>query len=348
MKNRYVDCKSFVLAAFLSGGFASAGADRQTLEEAVPDGVINEEQQFFNLTIENDALGSGHDRNYTSGIRLSYFDAAAIPPEAVDSFSQHIPFFEINESTSVYYTFGQNLYTPKDITVKTPDPDDRPYAAFLYSSVGLTTLSGNHVDDLELTVGVIGPWAQGEETQKFVHEHLDSRDPAGWDHQLENEIGLILAWQRQWPEAFAGSLGDFYFRTSPHIGASIGNVYTYAASGFTLQLTPYETRWQSTPLRVRPAIPGNGFFAVPENRFSWSLFCGVEGRVIGRNIFLDGNTFEDSPSVDKEYFVADANVGLSLTYGRTQVSYTLNWRSKEFKGQSSPSVFGAVSVGYRF
>jgi hypothetical protein len=134
----------------------------------------------------------------------------------------------------------------------------------------------------------------------------------------------------------------------PHTGLTLGNIYTYGSGGLTLQLTPKQYKWQSSPLRVRPAIPGSGFFVVPDNRFAWSLFAGMEGRAIARNIFLDGNTFDDSISVHKKYFVADANAGLSVTYGRAQISYTLNWRSEEFEGQSDDSLFGAISLGYRF
>jgi lipid A 3-O-deacylase len=99
---------------------------------------------------------------------------------------------------------------------------------------------------------------------------------------------------------------------------------------------------------VRPAIPGNGYFYIPDNEISWSGFVGAEGRAIAHNIFLDGNTFENSPSVDKNIGVLDLNAGVTLSYGQSQISYTLNWRSKEFDDQNNDSVFGAISIGYRF
>jgi hypothetical protein len=111
---------------------------------------------------------------------------------------------------------------------------------------------------------------------------------------------------------------------------------------------PEKYSWQSNPIRVQPAMPGDGYFDVPDRRFAWSLFFGLEGRAVARNIFLDGNSFADSRSVDKNYFVGDANAGISLTYGRVQISYTLNWRSEEFRGQGGGELFGALSAGYRF
>ena len=121
-----------------------------------------------------------------------------------------------------------------------------------------------------------------------MHKVLDARDPNGLDHQLKNEPGLTLSWQRQWPQAYTAEVGSLDFRVAPHTGVALGNIYTYGAGGISFQLTPETYKWQSKPPRVRPAIPGSGFFAVPEDNFAWSLFAGVEGRAMVRNIFLDG------------------------------------------------------------
>lgn len=339
--------KALLLAALSCLITAPAWA-QESLQDRIPDSISQEDNSFFTLTVENDLFGAGTDENYTSGVRLTYFNDKADPPEFIKALGNAVPFFNVNETTNVYYSVGQNLYTPEVITTATPDPTDRPYAAFLYGSVGYSTLSNNHIDDIELTLGVVGPAALGEQTQKTVHELIDSDEPRGWDSQLENEPAVMLAYQRIWPEAFSADLDPFYFRVAPHAGVTLGNVYTYANTGVTFQLVPTRHKWQAPPARVRPAIPGSGYFAVPEDELSWSIFAGVEGRAIARNIFLDGNTFRDSPSVDKKHGVLDANAGFTLTYGRTQMAYTLNWRSDEFDNQRDNSLFGSVSLGYRF
>ena len=325
-----------------------ARADDTSFEQRLLDGVISPDKKFLTFTIENDAFGNGTDQNYTSGLRATWFEVGAEPPRFVRLLDRYLPGFEIEGTTAVYYSFGQNLYTPEEIDAPVPDPADRPYAAFLYASAGFSNIRGNHIDDIELTVGVVGPWALGEQTQSVVHEIVDATEPQGWDHQLDNEPGLIFSWQRRWPEAVALDAGALHLRVIPHAGVSLGNVYTYGAGGLTLQLTPTVCRWQSQPLRVRPAIPGTGFFDVADNETAWALFLGAEGRAVARNIFLDGNTFSDSPSVEKETLIADLNAGISVTRGRLQVAYTLNWRSKEFEGQRDESLFGAISFGYRF
>ena len=259
-----------------------------------------------------------------------------------------MPWFKVNQTTNTYFTLGQNLYTPRDITRRLPDSNDRPYAGFLYGSVGSNTINENHMDDVEITFGVVGPAALGKATQKFVHKHIGSPDPKGWDSQLHNEPALMVAYQRSWPEAIAANVSPFYLRVAPHVGGAVGNIYTYGAAGVTLQITPNHAIWQGLPPRVRPAVTGSGYFYVPDDGFAWSLFAGVEGRAMAHNIFLDGNSFRSSLSVDREIMVLDANAGLTTSYDNIQIAYTLNWRSREFTGQETNSVFGSVSIGYRF
>jgi len=328
---------------------AEAGSLQSDITKAVRQSKKTNESRFITLNSENDMYGGGTDRNYTNGARATYFDMGADVPEIFHLIDRAVPTFSINETTSVSYSVGHNLYTPSDITVAANQPNDRPWAAFLYGSAGLTSITKNHVDSLEATVGVVGPAALGEQVQKFVHSHISGSDtPRGWRHQLKNEPALMLSWERSFPERY--SLETFGWRSSavPYIGATVGNVYTYASVGTSFNISPYGAGFQDAPVRVRPSMPGTGAFVVPDNTFSWYIFGGVEGRAVAHNIFLDGNTFTDSPDVDKKNFVADANVGLALTYGKTRLSYALIYRTKEFDGQDSGDIFGAITLGRRF
>lgn len=323
----------------------STHGKKQTFEEKIPVEIKRSREKFVTFTFEND-LFAGQDANYTNGALITYFDTKFEVPWHVKNTLNSTPIFEVNDMTSVMYSLGHNLYTPADITTKVPDPTDRPYAAFLYGSMQLSTISGDHINNLELTAGIVGPSALGEPIQEEVHSLVDTRDPAGWDHQLKDEPALMLSYQRLWPEKYSISIDGHHIRATPNWGITLGNIYTYAALGTTFQFVPEKYKWQSTPLRVKPSIPGNGYFHVPENAFSWSLFGGFEGRAVARNIFLDGNSYQDSPSVQKKTFVSDANAGVNFTFGRIQTSFTLNWRSREFTGGKS-ATFGALSLGYR-
>lgn len=306
-------------------------------------------EKFITFNSENDLYGGGTDRNYTNGARVTYFSLGTPLPDIFYTVDKLVPTFSINETTSISWSLGHNLYTPSDIEVAANQDDDRPWAAFLYGSAGLVSVTKNHIDSLEATVGIVGPAALGEQVQKLIHRHVsDSPMPKGWRHQLKNEPGLMLSWERSWRERYTLDALGWNAGATPYIGATLGNIYTYANTGVTFYLTPYNGQFQDTPVRVRPAMPGTGAFVVPEKAFSWYLFGGVEGRLVGRNIFLDGNTFADSHSVDKKYLVGDATAGLALTYGRTRLSYALIYRTREFDDQDKGDIFGTVTLGVRF
>ncbi len=328
---------------------AQSTDDQLTLEQNATRQIIRaDKKKYITFSFENDSIGSGSDSDYTNGARITYFDTQAAVPDVIHKIAGQIPTFEINQTTSIFYTLGQNMYTPSDITIRQAVPDERPWAAWLYMSAGLTTVTGNHVDEVELTGGVIGPAALGEPVQRFVHKAMNVNLPRGWDNQLHNEPGLMVSWSRRWPEALETQLGPLQFSLAPSTGVTLGNIYTYGSVGTTLTISPYDQGIQDSPPRVRPAMPGTGLFATPDDEFSWYLFAGLEGRAVARNIFLDGNTFRDSPRIDKKNFVGDATVGAAITWDDYRLSYNMTYRTEEYHGQDENTLFGGISIGYRY
>lgn len=335
---------------------SASAQEAELIKPTLEDQIISEPEekrngQYFSFNIENDAFGGGKDENYTNGVRLSYHDANLTIPSWARNIGELYPGFRINDTTAITYTIGQNLYTPRDITLTNPDPDDRPYAGWLYGSAALSTITDNHQDEFEIALGVVGPAALGKNTQNFVHNHITTGadDPQGWNSQLKNEPGITLAWGREYPDYWSADLNEkISFSLAPSFGATLGNVYTLAQAGLGFRLAPYKDRHADLPTRVSPSIPGTGYFPKLEDKFSWGFFGGVTGYAVARNIFLDGNTWRDSPSVDKKNFIYDASVGFDTIFSNTRLSYTLTHRSKEFDGQDDASVFGSIALTRRF
>jgi lipid A 3-O-deacylase len=341
------------IALPLPGLAAEGGAGGEavpSVENTVTNAILKDPRtEIVTLVYENDLIGSGKDGEYTSGVRLGYMDLNAQFPAFAHTLADFVPNFEINDTSSIFYSLGQNIFSPRDITLSPTDSEQRPYAGFLYGSIGMVTVTDDHSDEVELTLGVVGPASLAENTQKFIHRHVtDSPLPKGWGAQLHNEPGLMLAWQRAHPAALVGVAGPLHFSATPHYGVTLGNIYTFANAGFNIQLRPDNGALQDTPVRVRPAMPGSGYFDIPEKKWGWYLFAGVDGRALARNIFLDGNTFRDSASVDKNHFVFDSNAGLALTYDKYRISYTIVHRTKEFTEQDEAQVFGVITLGHRF
>lgn len=350
MLNKYY-LPLLVLFIFYSNQVLAAdGTKEKTIEESIPKDVFQDKRHnILSVVIENDSIGSQTDNNYTSGVRFNYTDVGGDFPELSRTIDKIVPTFKINDTTALYYSFGQNLYSPRDTARRTPNLNDRPWAAFLYGSMGMVTLTDNHLDEVEATLGVIGPAALGKQTQRFVHKYVtDSPEPKGWANQLENEPAAILAWQRSWPMFVNGHVGKNFWSIKPYTGVTLGNVYTYGDVGIGMRLSPADSKWQDMPVRVRPAMPGTGIYEVPENKWSWAVFSGVEARAVARDIFLDGNSFSSSYSIDKKPLVMDATAGVAFTYQQYRLTYSLVYRTKEFYKQTDPQVFGAVSGSVRF
>lgn len=320
------------------------------LVDEMPPSVKTAQARFITLSVENDKFGNGTDKDYTNGLRLTYYNTATKQPFYVQWIDRLVPAYEHNESSNSYFSFGHNLYSPKDITEDFLNREDRPYAAFLYASAGVNTLTYDHVDNVELTLGWVGPSALGEPIQKRFHKLIGSDTPSGWRFQLKDEPALMLSWERSWPQYWAATIeNDWFVRFAPHVGLTLGNVYTYANAGFTIDLTPKALRWQTQPVRVRPAIPGSGYFERAPEAWSWMVFFGWDTRLMGRNLFLDGNTFKESHRVGRQWWVHDAALGATASYDNWRASYTLNWRSKEFHSPlADDQVFGSLSLTYQF
>jgi hypothetical protein len=311
------------------------------------------ERGTFTLEIENDYFGfSGADRHYTTGTRLSWMSAPTNPAGAPDWATGPYtawPTFAPEGLRRWGFAIGQNIYTPTDVDRDTPDPNDRPYAGWLYAAVSLNTETPTRLDTLELDIGVVGPAAQGREVQNGFHHLIGNPTSRGWDHQLKNEPAGMLVGERRWrimsqtPLFGAGSVNTDLIGVG---GASIGTVQTYGSVGAIFRIGG-NLMADFGPPHIRPSLPGSGTFD-PGAGFNWYLFAGAEGRAVARDIFLDGNTFRDSPSVDKKNFVGDFELGIAVTYGSMRASFTQIYRTKEFNGQQGDDRFGTFSLSWRF
>ncbi len=304
-----------------------------------------EERGTFSVLLEND-LFYGLDRDYTNGVQASWTSAPDHAPAWALHAARTLPLFPEGGQVRATYALGQNMYTPSDIALENPPLNDRPYAGWLYGSIGLIAQTDSRLDQLNLQLGLVGPAALAGETQTLVHEIVGAGKPRGWDTQLGNEPGLVLTYQRSWRALVSGSTYGVGFDVTPHSGGALGNVFTYANAGATLRLG-WNLPNDYGPPRIQPSLPGSGYFE-PQDRPSVYLFAGLDGRAVARNIFLDGNTWSDSRSVDKVPLVGDAQVGVALTLGSTRLAYTHVFRSREYDGQKDADEFGAVSLSFQF
>ncbi|MBE0531970.1 MAG: lipid A deacylase LpxR family protein [Rhodospirillales bacterium] len=300
------------------------------------------------LQVENDLFGSGSDSHYTQGMRISWLPSPKTVPDWMREAALLVPGIDTKDHLTFVFGLGQNMYTPEDISRSSPDPTDRPYAGWLYATFGVAVEDAqrNLLHNVALDLGVVGPLSLAGPTQKVWHKLIDSPEPRGWSHQLDNEPGIILTYEARMRQSIAATVSGFELDVTPKAGVALGNIFTYGAVGASLRFG-HNLDLDYGPPFIRPSLPGAGLVK-RRDEWGWYAFAGVEGRAVARNIFLDGNTFSDSPSVDSLPFIGDLQFGIVATYNRVRISFTQIFRTKEFETQREGDHYGSLAFTYLF
>jgi hypothetical protein len=102
---------------------------------------------------------------------------------------------------------------------------------------------------------------------------------------------------------------------------------------------------------IRPGYAGTSYFSAERGGVpcGFDVYLGTQGRLVAQNIFLDGNTFQNSRSVDKEIVVGDALAGAEVFYkDYLRAGFTFLLRSNEFTKQRGPDTFGGFYLSNGF
>jgi hypothetical protein len=311
----------------------------------------------FNVIEENDVFFNT-DRHYTQGLSLSYVTSSVNDRGLLDAPFAFLrddayifPASSPNRDDRIEWTFlAQSIFTPSTISAVDPSPNDHPYAGWLYD--GLTFIQNSddrQLDTFTLLLGVVGSDALGRQAQNDFHQFIAAATAKGWDYQLKNEIGAVAAWERKWRLSLGLSRG-FSTEFIPEVGVTAGNVFTYGEVGGIWRIgRNLKADWG--PALIRPSYSGTGYFA-PERTdggIGFDLFIGGQARVIARNIFLDGNTFANSRSVDKEYLVGDLVAGVELFASNYfKLGGTMVLRTPEYRTQQGIDRFGSINFEFQF
>lgn len=301
------------------------------------------ENALWVVDYENDLL-AGQDNYYTSGILLSRIDPGANAPAWLRRVANLVPAFRDANALPYGFSIGQNIYTPADIKNPTLPPDDRPYAGWLHMDfvTGIPRDDGAH--RFMVSLGITGPASLAEETQKTIHDLVDSPEPVGWENQLETEPTLQLAYDRLWRSSQLrfGETGGIDM--SVYGGAQLGNAYTNVNAGTFFRVGSSMPHGYGPP-RITPATSGSGYFE-PRSGSGWYFYGGMEGRRVFRDMFIEGNTFGGVDGVRAIRYVGEFFAGLVYTRGPLRLAYTHVWRNREFVGQPRGQDYGSLSLSF--
>lgn len=215
---------------------------------------------------------------------------------------------------------GQKIFTPVHKKVSPAPAHERPYAGYLYSSYRVfdDEKEPDKKPFTEIEFGLIGPNAFGEEVQCGFHKMVGQTCPAGWPEQLHTEPGVTLRAGNTIKKAsdfilFSG-ITDYSFE------AEIGNISTAAHIGTKVDFQI--TRWLH-------------------------FFAGPTLHLVARDIFLDGNTFQDSPSVESKWSYSEIAGGFEFKVnGWPTFLWFMKAQSKQYEEQEGTYNYGGVKISW--
>ncbi|MGE4554279.1 MAG: lipid A deacylase LpxR family protein, partial [Desulfovibrionaceae bacterium] len=324
--------------------------------EAEPPLSVNT-SQTISLTVENDFFGGGTDKHYTNGLRLAWLspDLTSYADQAPDwlmPYARLLPFLDgEGVQRNVTLAISQEMYTPADTEAEHLVEEDRPYAGYLAFTWGFVSKTPKQLNSWETSLGVVGPDALGGWAQNNYHQLIKVQKSKGWEYQLHNEPTLNVSWQRIW-RALDVDLGQgFGLDVLPHVGASAGTVYTGGGGGGEVRLgwrLPLD--FGSSLMRSGAGVSAPAAQDDPRLKqgFGFHFFGGVDGRYVLRNIFLDGNTFQNSHRVDKLPWVGDYYWGCALTAGEWKLTFSEVYRGNEFRHQHRGHTYGSITLAWTF
>jgi lipid A 3-O-deacylase len=370
----YMPSLSAIIAIELCASALPANA-ASPLESTAP--MANPGQ--FQAQEENDVFYYGAPKNqrtdqwYTQGLRFEWvhpsnedqFFAADIPANFWCSLLCGKDYD--TGFTNSGWAFGQNIYTPHDISIPVSQPQERPWAGYLYGgrvskqSYIVRSWSAERQDKFEIDLGVVGPLALGREAQNTIHHILGIGGGKGWDNQLANEPTFLARFESvlRFP-----ACGRFY-DVEPYARAFLGTVLTAADVGATARLgynlAGFAPGVINPSIQLAEANAGNRVSDASPKRTvycdspptdqgflsAFAVFGRIQARAVAYNIFLDGNVFHDSPSVSKHTMVYESAAGFDAALGGGWgLAFQLVNRTAEFPAPSGHGVqrFGAVQL----
>jgi len=330
---------STLAAALLLAAVATAGA-----EDTVSD-LLRFSSGVISFTYENDMFADT-DRYYTSGHRAGWQSRGGAPDPLATAGGWLAPWLLPGDAPVEWgVSLGQTMYTPRRRLRRDPPRDDRPYAGHLAAAFSLQAADETSLGVAELSLGVIGPAALGEQVQDFVHDAIGVEKLGGWGHQIGNRAAGMLTLERRW--RLGRPLGGgLELDAVPALGANLGNVQTSGGASLLVRFG-HGLAMDFGPPRMRPALSGLGVFRPPEG-LAWYVYAGAEGRAIAYDETLDGNR-NGYWQVDRSPLVGEALSGLVLAWGPLRLDGTVVFQSSSFDEQSrSPHVFTATTLTVAF
>jgi lipid A 3-O-deacylase len=308
----------------------------------VPEAHSAPVQSTFSLRWENDTFG-GTDANYTNGMSLALTRTGSGLLGGVWNLLG-----VDNGRKSATYEATQFQFTPTDLMLNPPDPNDRPYAGMSYLACATHLQREENLQSLKLIVGFVGPDSGSEAVQKLAHRTLNQKSPRGWPYQLNDEAIVNLLYEYRYRYLLKSGSSGLGAELIPMGGAYLGNYLIQAQSEVLLRFG-YNLPDDFGPTSLR----GIGYLPMPQfenTDYSWGVNAFIRGgaNLVIRNLTLDGSSFSRSPNVEKRLVVPMTEIGAALWTREFLTTLSFQYWGREFASQPFREGYGSIMFSFPF
>lgn len=286
-------------------------------------------KSYFRFYYDNDFF-TKTDYYYSQGVTLEY-----VHPELKKNPVTKLLLKAKNSDTHYGISFNLFGYTPTSITKSEILYGDRPYASAMsvkFFAAGSDSIRQQRIAS-SLSIGILGPAAQGEQIQTGIHRWLKNRLPQGWQHQIKNDI--IINYQLNYEKKIfqAGN----YFLLNAAAEARLGTVHDRLSSGINFMAGHFNNPYGIGDKR---------------NKVAYYFFGQSRINIIGFDATMQGGLFNKKspytiPTGDIKRFTWQTDAGVIVNFRKLFISYTQSYLTKEFR-TGRYHRWGGISFGFSF
>jgi len=288
----------------------------------------------FGFISDNDVFVSiSQDQYFTNGLTLVYQFLPKTTPE--------------NLAKKVYTVqFGQYIYTPFRAYVPSIFNQDRPFAGYLFADFSVSKYFKNRsLFKMTYQLGILGPDSGAETIQKWYHRAFNLPPIAGWEYQIQNQLGANI-------NAFY--LKNMAYSKSKQVDfnafatAKVGTIFNEMGLGFisrigisTLNPIFNSILFGSNINAETSKNPVKEFF----------LFVKPQLTYVAYNATIQGSLFNDNSQLtfDSKPLKASLQVGFKWATNRFNFGYDITYLTKAVdNNRATAHKYGSIRMAYRF
>jgi len=280
----------------------------------------------FHFQLENDVT-FGEDGNYSNGMILGW-ESKATPLELVGlhNWLQRLLPSQKDSINAWGLKLSQRMWTPNEIEISEPQPNDRPYAGFLEFEQHAAVYSSDLAQKSWLAVGIIGPGSRTEQLQGSIHKIIGASTPLGWQHQVENTPTIQLAYEVDYVLTRNPALFDSQWEISTFSHNALSNFRSDINVGLTLR---WGTNLEQSFGRLSSHFGHVGNLIDVTKSQSLLFYTRLQVGYRFNDLTIDGDLPYES-NVEFNPQQASASTGLSYYFYGGSVTWSFNIYNKEY------------------